>query len=188
MILCRRLGTGRRSRGAFALAFALALVLRGPASASADEPSAEERIKAAILFKLTQFVEWPEAHDSGCAEGTFQVCVFASATAQAAIAELAGKSVGPRSLTVVAGIEHARTDCCSLMYFSPSADSLEAVLTQGVLTVSDEEGFCERGGIVELVRKRNKLRFRINLEAAEQAGLRLSSQLLKVADIVKGTS
>jgi len=186
MIVLRRLRTWRWSRGVFALSFALALL--GPTSASADEPSAEERIKAAILFKLTQFVEWPEAHDPGCAEGNFQVCVFASATAQAAIAELAGKRIGQRSLTIVAGIEHTKTDCCSLIYFSPSADSLEAVLAQGVLTVSDEEGFCERGGIVELVRKRNKLRFRINLEAAERAGLRLSSQLLKVADIVKGTS
>jgi YfiR/HmsC-like len=50
-----------------------------------------------------------------------------------------------------------------------------------VLTVSDAPSFSRRGGIIEFVLSENRVRFEVNLQAAENCGLELSSQLLKVA-------
>ena len=48
------------------------------------------------------------------------------------------------------------------------------------------EGFCEQGGMVQMRRERNRVQLRVNRHAAEKVGLRLSSQLLKVAELVEG--
>jgi hypothetical protein len=55
-----------------------------------------------------------------------------------------------------------------------------------VLTVSDSEDFAELGGVVQLVREDRKMRFDINVAAAEQAGLRIQAQLLKLARTTPG--
>lgn len=52
--------------------------------------------------------------------------------------------------------------------------------------MSEIDGFCEAGGMVRLRRDRNRIQLLVNLRAAERAGPRLSSQLLKVAQIVEG--
>jgi hypothetical protein len=58
----------------------------------------------------------------------------------------------------------------------------------GVLTVSDIPDFTNSGGMIQFVLLENKVRFQVNLTAAETAGLTLSSQLLKVATSVKRES
>jgi hypothetical protein len=50
-----------------------------------------------------------------------------------------------------------------------------------VLTVGESADFTDLGGIVQLVREGNKMRFDVNVAAAEDAGLRIQAQLLKLA-------
>ena len=54
-----------------------------------------------------------------------------------------------------------------------------------VLTISDMENFARKGGVVHLFPAGNKIRFAINVDAAERNGLQVSSKLLKLAKIVK---
>ena len=54
-----------------------------------------------------------------------------------------------------------------------------------VLLVSDMPGFVERGGMIQFVTEGNRVRFLVNLKAAQKAGLALSSELLKVAKSVQ---
>jgi hypothetical protein len=51
--------------------------------------------------------------------------------------------------------------------------------------VSDIRNFCDRGGIIQFELKEDRVRFAVNLSAAEKAGLTLSSQLVKVATSVR---
>ncbi|PYP25425.1 MAG: hypothetical protein DMD51_08585 [Gemmatimonadetes bacterium] len=53
-----------------------------------------------------------------------------------------------------------------------------------ILTVSDDAGFAERGGMIRFVTDQNRIRLQINLDAAQAASLTVSSKLLRVADIV----
>ena len=79
---------------------------------------------------------------------------------------------------------------CRILFISSAKDSqlseiLTALGTSNVLTVSDMTGFTRRGGMIQFVLDRNRVRFEINLAAAQRAGLILSSELLKVAVAVR---
>jgi YfiR/HmsC-like len=65
---------------------------------------------------------------------------------------------------------------------------LEHVRHADVLTVSDMTQFAERGGKIQFVTVANRVRFEINLSPARQVGLILSSELLRVANAVRGTA
>ena len=82
---------------------------------------------------------------------------------------------------------------CRVLYISSSEESrLKQVLMgldkAGVLTVSDIPQFSQRGGMIQFVTAGNKIRFEVNLASAQEAGLTLSSDLLKVAATVRKTS
>ena len=53
------------------------------------------------------------------------------------------------------------------------------------LTIGETEGFATLGGIINLTVEENKVRFEINLLAANRAGLKISSKLISLARIVK---
>ena len=55
-----------------------------------------------------------------------------------------------------------------------------------VLTVADTAGFLDHGGIINFVLEGSKVRFEINQEAAERAGIKISSKLLRLAVGAKG--
>jgi hypothetical protein len=54
--------------------------------------------------------------------------------------------------------------------------------------VSDMPRFAERGGMIQFILEENRVRFQVNLAAAQNAGLVLSSQLLKLAALVRRSS
>ena len=63
---------------------------------------------------------------------------------------------------------------------------LEEVKSDGVLTVGDTVGYARRGVVINLVVEDGKVRFNVNVDAARQGRLKLSSKLLKLASIVRG--
>ncbi len=58
---------------------------------------------------------------------------------------------------------------------------LGSVCGRPLLTVGEQRGFAEDGGVINFVTDRNRIHFEINLRCAEAGGLNLSSQLLKLA-------
>jgi hypothetical protein len=82
-------------------------------------------------------------------------------------------------------------DDCQLVYIGENAELSEILLLLGeqpVLTVSDAAGFIEEGGIIQFILIQNKVRFRINVAAANAAGLNISSKLLSLAVSVTGSN
>ena len=78
---------------------------------------------------------------------------------------------------------------CNILFVSSSeATHLDELISivKGVpiLTVADTPGFAKRGGVINLILDDNKVRFEVNVEAARQANLNISSRLLALARIV----
>jgi YfiR/HmsC-like len=161
----------------------LPLVLAGPGRAAAASGHDQQRVQAAFLYNFLKFCTWP-----GAADGPLVIGAFREAP-DAALGEVAGKTAGGRPVAVrrVDSLEEART-CQLLLVPVGSRPRLERLLAglsgQPVLTVSEIEDFARLGGIIGLVRSGDRLRFEVNLDAARDAGLELSSQLLKLASIV----
>jgi hypothetical protein len=64
----------------------------------------------------------------------------------------------------------------------------EAVNQPGVLTVGDSDAFEKAGGVVTFTTPDDKVRFKINMDAANCSGLRISAQLQKLAMAVRKKS
>ncbi|MGH9354852.1 MAG: YfiR family protein, partial [Terriglobia bacterium] len=80
---------------------------------------------------------------------------------------------------------------CRILFISASekarmGEVLRSVRVMPMLTVSDAPRFLEKGGMIQLTLIQGRVRFEVNLGAAESAGLKLSSELLKVAASVTG--
>jgi hypothetical protein len=79
---------------------------------------------------------------------------------------------------------------CQTLFVGSTKDTelakiLETLNKVAVLTVSDMPRFTERGGMIQFILEGNRVRFQVNLTAAQNAGLTLSSQLLKLAALVR---
>jgi len=108
-----------------------------------------------------------------------------------AFAEVEGKydeALGSTLVIVRFGPYHEGmilTPCHLLFVTDTESENLPSILgaIEGspVLTVGEEEGFLEAGGMINLLVRRNRLRWEINYAAANAAGIQLSSQLLRNA-------
>lgn len=157
-------------------------------SITAEGQAIENDVKAAFLFNFTKFAEWPAAVAT---DGEpFRLCVMAdSSFAQSLDAIIQGETVLGRPLVraVPATSDEARR--CQLLYIAtPDRDQvtrlLDAVRNAPVLTVGDKPRFLESGGAIQFVVDKNRVRFDVNVRAADRAGIRLSSKLLRVARTV----
>jgi hypothetical protein len=152
-------------------------------------PSREFQVKAVFLYNFAQFVEWPrEAFDdpkSPLIIGILGLDPFGEALDEM----VRGETVNGRPLVVERYRWVGEANRCHILFISgsegPRSEQIATTLKdRSVLTVCDWEGLSGRGAIVRFVMERNRVRLRINLEAAKAAGLNISSKLLRSAETV----
>jgi hypothetical protein len=152
-------------------------------------PGKEYQVKAVFLYNFTQFVEWPAASFPE-AKAPLVVGVLGGDPFKDYLDEVVrGEKAGVHPIVVKHYRKSEEVRDCQVLFVSASdaglPDSVLAALrTRNILTVSDAEGFCKRGGIVNFVTRNGKIRLLVNLEAAKAAGLTLSSKLLRISELV----
>jgi len=156
---------------------------------SESEPAGEYEIKAAFLYKFFSFVQWPE--DTGGATECIGIIgrdPFGTHLDQA----VKGRWFNGRKLVVLRSKNGQDLGSCRIAFISSSerkdVASILRKLPPTVLTVGDMPEFCERGGIVGFELSEQRVRIRINLEAALRGRLQVSSRLLSVAKVVAGAA
>lgn len=166
------------------------------AIASSNSDAAEGRkpteyeVKAAYLYSFGRFVKWPRT----VAPSEFSICVYGSDPfGEALESTVAGESIDHKNISVKRISSAEQASNCQILFVSSSAEFtagnlLAALKGVPVLTVSDMPGFLNHGGMIQFVMQGDRVRFQVNLAAAEKAGLNLSSELLKVAVEVKRDS
>lgn len=181
---------GRRS-GLLPLLMAIAWGLLAIPSAIAQSPKPTDyQVKAAYLSNFGRFVEWPEKSTTAQRD-SFTICVLGEDPFGRGLdATLAGEAMGNQRVVArrISSPQMA-VDCQILFISSSEANRLnkiiEALDKNAVLTVSDIPQFSQRQGMIQFVLKENRIRFEVNLTATQRAGLTLSSELLKVATVVR---
>jgi hypothetical protein len=150
----------------------------------------EYTVKAAFLYNFVKFVDWPaEAFKRG--DDPIRICALGESPIGLALDEtVRGKTFAGRPLAAIRISEPSQTSDCQMVFVSSSGQkTLRSILpkmrTTGLLTVGEEDGFAEAGGMINLKLQDGKIHLEINAEAAERAQLRLSSKLLSLARIVK---
>jgi hypothetical protein len=170
-------------RGPAALLLALALLLAVPGIAPAQAVQ-EYDVKAAFLYNFTKFVDWPpEAFPD---PNSLKICVLGDDPFGGSLQAVAGEQVANHRLTVVRTDSISKPGGCQILFISHSERDrlpqiLAAVKGSPVLTVGDTKGFVDDGVIINFTFDGSKVRFEINTESADRAGLRISSKLLQLA-------
>src|SRR4051812_30757459 len=172
-----------------ALASATAIAVVAGNVCAAGQTAVETKIKAAIVSKFPQFVEWPPAALANGA--TVNICVVGADAMQKDLEELvAGEAVEDHPLAVRAVDREADVEGCHVLFAAAAAAASHRTLLRRaaalpVLTVSDDLGFLDGGGIVRLRSVSGRMRFDVNTAPAQKVGLRISSQLLQLAMTVR---
>ena len=157
------------------------------ASAAEAPDSLELQVKAALVYNFAKFVEWPE---SAGKRRTLTFCFFG---AEALFAEFGrnidGKSINAHTLAALQVTIPIEAQRCQIAFIGATEKRqvdahLDAMASGLILTISEFDQFARRGGMIELIKEANKLRFIINVDALTLNGLRISSKLLQLARVV----
>ncbi|MFQ5708970.1 MAG: YfiR family protein [bacterium] len=149
----------------------------------------EYQVKAAFLYNFAKFVDWPKEVIADSSKPIIIGILGKDPFGLDLDQTIAGETVKGRKLVVKRFHQIADLEFCHILYISPSekknlAKIIEKVKNSSVLSVSEVKRFAEEGGIINLFNENNKVRFEINVQAAERAGLRISSRLLRLATII----
>jgi hypothetical protein len=182
-----RRATARRC-AAWVLGFVL-LVASVPWAAAQAAISAESQVKAVFLFNFAQFLGWPPQAFKG-SQAPIVIGILGTDPFGPYLDELVrGERIGDRPMVVRRFRRVEDVTDCHILYISRSeAGALPRIVAQlkgrGVLTVGDIDGFTRQGGMVRFTTEEGKIHLRINVQAAQSAGLTISSRLLAHAAIV----
>ena len=174
----------------FALLLSLHL-LGGGRRSGAQTANEEYRVKAAFIFHFAQLVDWPSSGQTG-AENSLLLCTLGEDPFQGTLeGTVAGKAIGNRVIRIPHLGEPQDMQACQILFLgraqSKHIPTLVADLHNApILTVGETAGFLDAGGMICFLLEENKVRFDINLDAAESAKLKIGSRLLILAEHVVG--
>ena len=165
-------------------------MLAAPVVSYPENPHIQEyEVKAAFLFNFARLTGWPQGAFAQH-EKNFVIGILGEDPFGKGLELLRYRSIDGRSVLITRIDDIRESSDCNLLFIASSEmDRLPEIIAQignrPVLTVSDIKGFENKGGTIAFFLKDNRVRFRINIDAARKARLEISSHLLEVADIVR---
>lgn len=182
----------RRGRGVVLCALLVIVVawIVGTFTSRAAESLPEYQVKAAFLVNFPKYVDWP-AEAFAETNSPVVIAVLGETKVTAEVQKIiAGRTVNGREIVLKRLPSGEEPGGCHIL-FIPAVEqqrspNLPAKLKDtSILTVGEYDDFLERGGIINLARRDQKIAVEVNLSAADQARIKISSKLLSVARIVK---
>lgn len=173
-------------------AFGAAILCWGSYSALAqDEKSeAEKQVRAQFVYNFANFVEWPEdAFDQ--TNAPIKICLFGDVFFAPYLYSYNGSLIGDRPLSVSKAdtMDEIRAGCHILYVGNDERVRLPTFWKEiryiYVLSIGERQGFADKGGIVNILRTRDRVQFDVNIENALVNGLFLDSDLLALARVIK---
>jgi hypothetical protein len=154
------------------------------------QATAEEyQIKAAFLYHFAQFVEWPGSTLNG-GDLSLNLCIFDGSSHLLELRNsIEGKPIGSRVFHVRQLSPAQDIQGCHILFLSREQARRQSAMLKSlrglpVLTVGETANFLTDGGMIRFHLEDNKIRFDINLGAADLSHLKISSRLLLLATSV----
>jgi len=154
------------------------------------EASDEYEIKAAYLFNLSKFVEWPAYRLPK--NKSLEICLLGqdSLGADLDLIVQTQKTIQKHTVVVKRLISSAQVDSCHILFVSNSEqlrlpDIFAAVKNKPILTVGECDHFVVQGGMIQFYRLENNIRMLLDLQSIRETGLIASSRLLQVVRIIQ---
>jgi hypothetical protein len=172
----------------FLCTFVFVLILS--ASTPAFSEASEYQLKARFLFNFTHFVTWPESAFKG-PDSPFQICVVGRDPFGHFLDDtVTSERVGQHPI-IVHRIQHLKsTVACHMIFLSKDSpfteeQVLSTVRDHPVLLTGETPEFARKGGTIAFLIEDRRIRLQVNLRAAREAKLQISSKLLTVSDVIE---
>jgi hypothetical protein len=168
----------------------LAVAASGQPVADPGQGEAEQQVRAQFVYNFANFVEWPDDAFSGPA-APIKICLFGEVDFAPYLYTFAGTLIGGRPLVVQKAneIDEIRAGCHILYVGWDERVRLPTFWQEiryiYVLSIGDRQGFADKGGIINILRTRDRVQFDVNIENALINGLFLDSDLLALARVIK---
>jgi hypothetical protein len=176
----------RALRLAIRCTLAVVCSLPWTAPASAQEPNPlEYQVKAAYLLNFARYAEWPPTAFAS-PTSPITICLFGRDPFGRQLDEtLDGRRVSGRLFRVVRSARPAG-EVCHVAFLGRASVAireawLQALQGEPTLTVGESADFARAGGMIGFVLADETVRFEINVDAVETAGLQISSRVLALA-------
>jgi hypothetical protein len=178
------------------LMIVILMTLLGQAShawAQDAEASSEYLIKAGYIYNFAKLVEWPATAfaqpNSPIVIGIVGTDPFGPIIDKV----LEGKKINGHPFLIRRLRPTADVKECHIVFIGSSmephiADAIRLTRGSPILTISEIPGFADHGGIIHLTLEQNKVRFEVNVDAAKEADLNISSRLLVLAKVIQQPS
>ena len=155
----------------------------------AQDTARERQIKAAFLFNVLKFVEWPPSSQT-TASAPLRLAILGRGPQTEKSSALEAKTVRGRHLVVQAYERVKDIEACDVLLVTPEAatdlaDALRAAQGRPILTVSDTPDRAQTPAMITLTVVDTRLAFSVNLDTADASGLKMSSNLLDLAKSVQ---
>lgn len=151
---------------------------------AAQAPRPERAIKSEFVLRFPEFVQWPTTETDG---RPLSLCLSPAHPFGRDIQASASEQPRARRIVVRELRERESVRACDVVYVAPADLSLlDTVADLPILTVGDQPNFCLRGGMINLLVIDGRVRFEVDLSRAQRSGLKVDSQLLRLASQVYG--
>lgn len=150
--------------------------------------SLEYNTKAVFIYNFMKYIQWPDDDTTR----PFCIAVIGDGGILRPLKEIEKKKTIRNRKIEVRQVRNIKDiDTCHILFISKSEkkrlqDILDSTNHRNILTVSDTEGWAQRGVVINFKIINDKIRFQINSAVLDILQLRVSSQLLKLALFVEG--
>lgn len=171
---------------------AFATLMPAYADSADAEISKEYQVKAAFLYNIPKFVEWPAGSFNNDSDPVVIGVFGKSPFGDQLNVIVRDRKINGRDIVVKQVNSAEEIKATHLLFFSINDDRQFSVIQAAirdspVLTVGESASFAAAGGIINFVLLGDKVRFEINMASAERAGLKVSAQLQKLATTIRRT-
>ncbi len=148
------------------------------------QATSEYEVKAAFILNFAKFTEWMNRPSQ--LEKTLPICLWRDNPFGSIIEKLNGRTVGERVISVQTIDTGNQIPGCGILFVSGQrvselAPIKKIIYSAQVMTITE----TPLAGAINFVPQEDRVRFDCNLIEAESMGIKLSSQLLKLALEVK---
>lgn len=144
-------------------------------------PNREYQLKTAYLYHFAELAEWPETQD-------IRICASSRSALSRFVLILEGRKIADQ-LVHVSLTDGGSMENCQIVYLGADEALTSELQAQArrkhILLVGDGDDFAAGGGMLQFTLRDNKLKLLVNLTAVKAAGLKLSSKLLRMAELVE---
>jgi YfiR/HmsC-like len=148
----------------------------------------ENQVKATFIYNFSRFIDWPTGtFTSG--RSSLRVCVLGNDPFGGALDSIKGKNVQGRKIQIEHLESFSKLEACQILFISSSEkghlkEILESAKHSRIVTIGEMSQFTQNGGVVALAMRKDRIHFSVNLDAANETGVKISSTVLRLATIV----